>query len=169
MPKKSEKSSNKRPAENTGAPNDLSNSKQKRRSGHGKVNSTDKQESMSTFDRNTRSNVQRAVSARFVEDDDVVEMVIKEKNDELLGNGTDTDNEPEDGEIDQETEYQDVIQQEELTQNDGVMASDSGTVSFNNNAAAQRESYEKNDLDLTEVEEKSMMKLARFLQKNGFI
>ena len=119
------------------------------------------------------------VHARFVEEDDIVEMEVNERNTELLGD--ETGNETEDEE---EVPGLTVSEEESEEEEEGEISSQffdpenciesASEVTFpnrsNNSTGQKKKSFMRDETEeMDEAEEKSMMKFARYLEKKGYI
>ena len=162
------------------APNEPSNSQQRnvktKKSKNTRRNSVSRQVMNESFTQQVDEEIElnlpvsrQVVSERFVEDDEVVEMEIHETNSELLGEGD------EEGEI---TDVPELTTEDEESENEEVEMNENGNATANrrsvernngrgNIAVTTKENYDEEELDPQEM--KSMMKLAKFLQQQGFL
>ena len=114
----------------------------------------------------TRSN--QKISTRFVEDDELVEMNVSEKDEELLGNDYLSGNEGE-GNSDKQSEELAAVDANAIDDEIQFQHKDCS----NNNSLGTKRSTDATDsdeeLELDSEEMKSMMKFAKFLEKKGFL
>ena len=131
----------------------------------------------STRSKNNQEVTDNTTSARFIEDDEVVDVEVMERNSELLG--TDSQGEDEDEDDDEPPallENNRNSEDEEGLVNENESMASSNVVSFNNNAGNIREKkkrileYSDSEDEITDpAEVKSMLKFAKFLEKTGYL